>query len=108
MDARTRLTPPMPCSSAATIGSRTSAPATPKVVARKLAVIRRNAIRTISPLLQPISKPSKHQRQMRSSAARQPSGLHGAGVTIEAVDLYHPVDAFVIVVFNPAAIACRL
>ena len=29
MDARTRLTPPMPCSSAATIGSRTSAPATP-------------------------------------------------------------------------------
>jgi hypothetical protein len=48
---------------------------------------RRNAIRTISPLLQPISKPSNRQRQMRSSAARPPSGPHGAGVMIEAVDL---------------------
>src|SRR5262249_50686471 len=65
-------------STAATIRSRTSSPAMPPVVARKLMASRSqqssaNATRTRSPLSQPISKPSEHQRRLRSSTAMRPS-----------------------------------
>src|SRR5215470_14620583 len=50
----------------------------PPVVARKLMASRSqqssaNATRTRSPLSQPISKPSEHQRRLRSSTAMRPS-----------------------------------
>src|SRR5262252_7256412 len=53
-------------------------PAMPPVVARKLMASRSqqssaNATRTRSPLSQPISKPSEHQRRLRSSTAMRPS-----------------------------------
>ena len=92
-------------STAATIRSRTSSPAMPPVVARKLMASRSqqssaNATRIRSPLSQPISKPSEHQRRLRSSTAMRPSWRHSspAGVAIEqqAVNLHGPVDSLVI------------
>src|SRR5712671_4717813 len=73
-----RLTNPKRCSTAATIKSRMSSPLTPRVVARKLMASRSQqssakATRTRSPLSQPISKPSEHQRRLRSSTAMRPS-----------------------------------
>src|SRR5262249_34416946 len=91
-------------STAATIRSRTSSPAMPPVVARKLMASRSlqssaNATRTRSPLSQPISKPSEHQRRLRSSTAGAVMApLVPANVAIEqqAVNLHDPVDALVI------------
>jgi len=45
--------------------------------------------------------------RFRSSAPLLRSGLHGAGVAIEAADLHHPVDRLRLGGFKPAAIACR-
>src|SRR5262249_54084090 len=60
------------------IKSRTSSPLTPLVVARKLMASRSQqssakATRTRSPLSQPISKPSEHQRRLGASPAGRPS-----------------------------------
>jgi hypothetical protein len=62
----------------ATIRSRTSSPAMPPVVARKILPSRSkqsnaNATRIRLPLSQPISKPSEHQRRLRSSTAMRPA-----------------------------------
>src|SRR5262249_3055040 len=58
--------------------ARTSSPLTPLVVARKLMASRSQqssakATRTRLPLSQPISKPSEHQRRLRSSTAMRPA-----------------------------------
>src|SRR6266487_5283476 len=78
---------------------------TAAIVARKLMASRSQqsrakATRTFSPLSQPISKPSEHQRRFRSSTAMRAivTSLGATGVSVEqqAVDLHDPVNSLVV------------
>ena len=89
------------CSTAATMRSRTSSPVMPLVVATKLMASRSQqsrakATRTRSPLSQPISRPSEHQRVLRASTAMRPlvPALLAAGVALEQepMHLHDAVD----------------